>query len=130
VNAFSKFADVALAAAARATARQKNEQDCFEYGRKIQSLCHALRIDDQVFKDRAQVEDVAAEAARTRDCLRSAGNAPDCCDFCGLHKCWITLRQCGHCKASRYCSESCQRGDWLAGHRETCRKELTSLEEA
>ncbi len=41
-------------------------------------------------------------------------------------RCKVKLEKstrCGQCKSAPYCSSACQRGDWEAGHRETCKDE-------
>jgi hypothetical protein len=39
-----------------------------------------------------------------------------------------TLKLCGGCLATRYCSAECQRKDWKLGHKEVCKQLVRSYE--
>ena len=42
------------------------------------------------------------------------------CSYCGQES-LIKFRVCAGCRLRRYCSRSCQKKGWLAGHRSTCK---------
>ncbi len=51
--------------------------------------------------------------------LRVCGN-PRCCNFGGESEGALPLKQCGGCRAVRYCGADCQRAHWREGHRAEC----------
>ncbi len=52
--------------------------------------------------------------------LRVCGN-PHCGNFAEESEGWLPLKQCGGCRAVRYCCADCQRGHWRAGHKAECK---------
>ncbi len=52
--------------------------------------------------------------------LRVCGN-PHCGNFAEECEGALPLKQCGGCRAVRYCGADCQRGHWRAGHRAECK---------
>ncbi len=56
--------------------------------------------------------------------LRMCGN-PRCGNFGGDCEGALPLKQCGGCRAVRYCGPDCQRGHWREGHKAEC-KELAA----
>ncbi len=52
--------------------------------------------------------------------LRVCGN-PRCCNFAGESEGALPLKQCGGCRAVRYCGADCQRAHWREGHRAECK---------
>ncbi|KAG2498115.1 hypothetical protein HYH03_003873 [Edaphochlamys debaryana] len=59
-------------------------------------------------------------AALTLARLRVCGN-PGCCEFGGASEGALPLKQCGGCKAVRYCGEGCQSAHWRSGHKADCK---------
>ncbi len=57
--------------------------------------------------------------------LRMCGN-PGCSNFGGDCEGALPLKQCGGCRAVRYCGPDCQRGHWREGHKAEC-KELAAF---
>ncbi len=57
--------------------------------------------------------------------LRMCGN-PRCGNFGGDCEGALPLKQCGGCRAVRYCGPDCQRGHWREGHKAEC-KELAAF---
>ncbi len=53
--------------------------------------------------------------------LRMCGN-PRCANFGGDCEDALPLKQCGGCRAVRYCGPDCQRGHWREGHRLECKE--------
>ncbi|KAG2485130.1 hypothetical protein HYH03_016117 [Edaphochlamys debaryana] len=45
---------------------------------------------------------------------------PGCGSFGGCSEAGLALRQCGGCRAVRYCGPGCQRAHWREGHRGEC----------
>ncbi|KAG2483768.1 hypothetical protein HYH03_017365 [Edaphochlamys debaryana] len=45
---------------------------------------------------------------------------PGCASFGGRSEAGLALRQCGGCRAVRYCGPGCQRAHWREGHRDEC----------
>ncbi len=62
------------------------------------------------------------QGALTR--LRVCGN-PHCSNFAGESEGALPFKQCGGCRAVRYCGADCQRAHWREGHRAEC-KELAA----
>ncbi len=52
--------------------------------------------------------------------LRVCGN-PHCGNFAEESEGWLPLKQCGGCRAVRYCCADCQRAHWRAGHKAECK---------
>ncbi len=52
--------------------------------------------------------------------LRMCGN-PRCDNFAGECEGALPLKQCGGCRAVRYCGADCQRSHWREGHRAECK---------
>ncbi len=52
--------------------------------------------------------------------LRVCGG-PGCANFAGPCEGALPLKQCGGCRAARYCGADCQRAHWREGHRAECR---------
>ncbi len=52
--------------------------------------------------------------------LRVCGN-PHCGNFAEESEGWLPLKQCGGCRAVRYCCADCQRAHWRAGHKAACK---------
>ncbi len=52
--------------------------------------------------------------------LRMCGN-PRCDNFAGECEGALPLKQCGGCRAVRYCGADCQRVHWREGHRAECK---------
>ncbi len=46
---------------------------------------------------------------------------PRCGNFGGHCKGALSLKQCGGCRAVRYCGADCQRAHWRAGHKAECK---------
>ncbi len=53
--------------------------------------------------------------------LRVCGN-PRCSNFAGRSEGDLPLKQCGGCRAVRYCGAACQRAHWREGHRAECKE--------
>ena len=47
------------------------------------------------------------------------------CAYCGKRGDTLTIRLCTGCKAIRYCSRGCQKGDW-SRHKAACKKSKRS----
>ncbi len=60
---------------------------------------------------------VAVPCRRVRVC----GN-PGCGNFAGGAEAGLELKQCGGCKAVRYCGPDCQRAHWRGAHKEECKE--------
>ncbi|KAG2499465.1 hypothetical protein HYH03_002412 [Edaphochlamys debaryana] len=45
-----------------------------------------------------------------------------CDNFAGESEAALRLQRCGGCGAVRYCSTTCQRADWAAGHKAVCKQ--------
>ncbi len=58
------------------------------------------------------------QGALTR--LRVCGN-PRCSNFAGECEGVLPFKQCGGCRAVRYCGADCQRAHWREGHRAECK---------
>ncbi len=58
------------------------------------------------------------QGALTR--LRVCGN-PHCSNFAGESEGALPFKQCGGCRAVRYCGADCQRAHWREGHRAECK---------
>ncbi len=56
--------------------------------------------------------------------LRMCGN-PRCTNFSQESEGALPLKQCGGCRAVRYCSADCQRVHWREGHKAECRELAT-----
>ncbi len=56
--------------------------------------------------------------------VRVCGN-PRCANFGGDYEDALPLKQCGGCRAVRYCGADCQRAHWREGHKAEC-KELAA----
>ncbi len=52
--------------------------------------------------------------------LRVCGN-PRCSNFAGECEGALPLKQCGGCRAVRYCGADCQRAHWREGHKAECK---------
>ncbi len=52
--------------------------------------------------------------------LRMCGN-PRCVSFAGESEGALPLKQCGGCRAVRYCGAECQRAHWREGHKAECK---------
>ncbi len=52
--------------------------------------------------------------------LRMCGN-PVCGNFTGESEGVLPLKQCGGCRAVRYCGADCQRAHWREGHKAECK---------
>ncbi len=52
--------------------------------------------------------------------LRMCGN-PTCCNFGAEREGALPFKQCGGCRAVRYCGAGCQRAHWREGHRAECK---------
>ncbi|KAG2498144.1 hypothetical protein HYH03_003902 [Edaphochlamys debaryana] len=52
--------------------------------------------------------------------LRACGN-PGCLNFSERCEAELRLKQCGGCKAVRYCGEGCQSAHWRSGHKAECK---------
>ncbi len=52
--------------------------------------------------------------------LRMCSN-PRCCNFACECEEYLPLKQCGGCRAVRYCGADCQRAHWREGHRAECK---------
>ncbi len=52
--------------------------------------------------------------------LRVCGG-PRCCNFASESEGALTFKQCGGCRAVRYCGADCQRAHWREGHRAECK---------
>ncbi len=52
--------------------------------------------------------------------LRVCGN-PACCNFAKEREGALPFKQCGGCRAVRYCGADCQRAHWREGHRAECK---------
>ncbi len=52
--------------------------------------------------------------------LRVCGN-PVCCNFAKEREGALPFKQCGGCRAVRYCGADCQRAHWRPGHRAECK---------
>ncbi|KAG2485144.1 hypothetical protein HYH03_016130 [Edaphochlamys debaryana] len=59
------------------------------------------------------------EAGRALPKLHVCG-FPGCASFGGRSEAGLALRQCGGCRAVRYCGPGCQRAHWREGHRGEC----------
>ncbi len=57
--------------------------------------------------------------------LRMCGN-PRCGNFSGESEGELPFKQCGGCRAVRYCGAECQRAHWREGHKAECKK-LTAV---
>ncbi len=57
---------------------------------------------------------------RALPCLRMCGN-PNCRNFAEESEGALPLKQCGGCRAVRYCGADCQRAHWRAGHKAECK---------
>ncbi len=53
--------------------------------------------------------------------LRVCGN-PRCSNFAGRSEGDLPLKQCGGCRAVRYCGAACQRAHWREGHKAECKE--------
>ncbi|KAG2496434.1 hypothetical protein HYH03_005658 [Edaphochlamys debaryana] len=58
-------------------------------------------------------------AGQVRTRLRVCG-FPSCVSYGGRSEADLLLKQCGGCKAVRYCGPECQRSHWREGHRGEC----------
>lgn len=54
-----------------------------------------------------------------RELVKTAKIFVEACPICGAME--KKLLKCGRCKNSYYCSEKCQKKDWQAGHKESCK---------
>ncbi len=52
--------------------------------------------------------------------VRVCGN-PGCGNFAGAAEAGLELKQCGGCKAVRYCGADCQRAHWRGPHKQECK---------
>ncbi len=52
--------------------------------------------------------------------LRVCGG-PRCCNFASESEGALTFKQCGGCRAVRYCGAECQRAHWREGHKAECK---------
>ena len=51
--------------------------------------------------------------------------APKCCVCKAIG---VPLRSCGRCKTAKYCSRTCQKADWKAGHKQVCAVSLPAVD--
>ncbi|XP_035682129.1 uncharacterized protein LOC118419704 [Branchiostoma floridae] len=86
-------------------------------------IAQILRV--EVAENRCSVEEsynLIEEAKKTK-LLR-------CCNpKCGKPGYRKTLKLCGRCKLTRYCSRDCQKQHWTVGHKKCCGHDVYSYEE-
>lgn len=52
--------------------------------------------------------------------LQALTTSLELCDFCGKESSAKDLKRCSRCRSQRYCSPSCQKAAWTAGHKRDC----------
>lgn len=57
-----------------------------------------------------------------RKAREAMGTARDECFWCGKQETSRKFKLCSACKDARYCCTKCQRLDWKANHKKTCKK--------
>ncbi|XP_035682097.1 ankyrin repeat and SOCS box protein 11-like [Branchiostoma floridae] len=86
-------------------------------------IAQSLRV--EVAENRCSVEESynLIEVAKKTKLLR-------CCNpKCGKPSYRKTLKLCGRCKLTRYCSRDCQKQHWSVGHKKCCGHDVYSYEQ-